>query len=1319
MAGEKIGVLLPVRLETKFIPPANAGEPWHLDIAVIPDEASMDRHAPTVSAGELDRLEAAWRACKGDLTSADGRDAFLMLAGEVGAARASWLLRTFPPLAGDIDWNAPHVIDWDAASAVLRAPGESALSRISGLPEQIEIWLGIDENGKVRLEPLTEPLSVKQDKLAFADNMSLFTEDLWWIKDAGLAARLELPFTTKDELRTIAFIAAVGLGDGRPQTLFQDHRDAGVISLLQMEQPTNSISGEPAADLGRDPETWWRLTATPSQDEPVQKLAYALTGSTEALDPLPGAAAENSALGSYLPALIWPAVWGHTLRDIWGADVVLGSGFTARLGFFGLPNPEGPLPPVRLGAEAYGVLPVSSLDDWQQSSNPTVLDDLVRNLADWRDVWARLAEENSGTVVEQNTERLLDLLARVPTSSGYDYSSFIPLQILLAMSAGLGSFFGKNQPDPNNLCDKWEERTGEPARHLLRVKFEPIRRYVTHGGPQPNELPLVEPNEPLSEQEAIVLDEGGSIFFDWLRSMCDTCMNGDIGVSAFCNFQEFRQPYPPNSLLLRLLFYSGALAHADLIQLMQGQEGALTEPLIADKTLLCELLLTDFEGHRMTFQDVLDAAGPLGDVVGKPEYDICVYWIQAIQALLELYQAALDSGPPALADLLAAVERIFRATLDAALMRPDPWITSMAALRLRRLRSEGAADGLGIYGWVDRPYTGRPGPTTGGVIHAPSEAQLRAAVVLRDKAVSDPASKRWQIELDSRLVRMAAYISGEVRGGSPLQEVLGRVIEEIIADPEKIRQLRGDKSYWMRREHAGRRVVDGQKVLADKTAVFAKLALDETARTAIAELDTVLNAYADLLVANAVYNVTNGRPEKAGEIMEAAAGLELPPELDLLLTPRQGRGMSTRVLLALRDTPAPADLAPGVSPAELADAATAAFLARQWPAGTRRWTTSGGKINLSHLGLTPADTLSLSEDVLIRLVESDTGGKLLEDETLSPGLAMFRRIKRQARLLAAGCLQEQAEELRTRYGRLHAAAKLMLEALQNRQPDALFHARRWGIVPAAAGVDDAALDEQFASVFETLNDRISAAPSPDKLTEKTPAHQIAAAISELASPGGSLPVYGRSSYTDLLALLPRYDLANEPDMKRFTRLKFDADLDQTWLEVVATVRPNLARLESWQLEGGSQHFFAWSNQKDPWEPQPLPETQPVKRTSQLVVVYGQIGVLNASKADRMLAVGELDAWAETVPDENHATAAAFGFNAPAAQAPQAILIAVTPDKEKALDGNTLAQIVQETRTLAHARMAVPADVGQYAGIFPFTMLPTHESTGMTLKPTLP
>jgi hypothetical protein len=160
------------------------------------------------------------------------------------------------------------------------------------------------------------------------------------------------------------------------------------------------------------------------------------------------------------------------------------------------------------------------------------------------------------------------------------------------------------------------------------------------------------------------------------------------------------------------------------------------------------------------------------------------------------------------------------------------------------------------------------------------------------------------------------------------------------------------------------------------------------------------------------------------------------------------------------------------------------------------------------------------------------------------------------------------------------------------------------------------------------------------------------------------------------------------------------ELDRDWLEVVAAVRPAVARLEAHQL-------------RTPW---PAAATDPsrlwtVPGASQRdVVVYGP-----AAGAAGGVGIALLDDWAETVPSAKHTTHAAFGFDAPRARAQQAVLLAVPPDEAVPLTADALPGLVLSTRDLARARMAQPDRLGAWALAVPTSMVLAAGPAGSELR----
>jgi hypothetical protein len=88
---------------------------------------------------------------------------------------------------------------------------------------------------------------------------------------------------------------------------------------------------------------------------------------------------------------------------------------------------------------------------------------------------------------------------------------------------------------------------------------------------------------------------------------------------------------------------------------------------------------------------------------------------------------------------------------------------------------------------------------------------------------------------------------------------------------------------------------------------------------------------------------------------------------------------------------------------------------------------------------------------------------------------------------------------------------------------------------------------------------------------------------------------------------------------------------------------------------------------------------------------------------------------ETIPDREQDSAVAFRHDLPAARAPQAVLLAVPPDVDQPLSPGTLVDIVSETRQLARARVADPAQLGPATGILHLAAVSSVGRSGVQLE----
>jgi hypothetical protein len=1213
-----IGVLLPLRLETRF-------RPGRLLLRVIPDEPWFTGHDPAISDAESDLLA---RYAGAGATPA----AWSELVAAVGGPRAVYLARS--------GTTAPRAV-------------EPALPRIARFPDELQVWLARGGAGPARVASLT----VDHDRLlADLPDLNLADDRRWWedFDEAlriGLAADLELPGDPTD----IDALYVTGLGAAGFADHFSDLRDEGRLGLIGPGTATNSVDGALTATPPRDADAWFQvLTAAASDTE--RQVSRVLTGDPDLLGVLPGPDEPHRAWSFGAVAALWPALWGHAADDIWAVTagrVDLHADEWAA----GAMCPEGPFPTLRIGSQPYGLLPTTALVQWRAAdADPRVERALVRPLRTLRDRF-RDAALARGNAVGATEEQLMDLIGALPTSNYFRHRLAWPLEMWwLAM--GLGG----TRLSWLSVDERWR---ADFARLDDQVTLEPSRRYAARHASGRVTLPLVVPAG-LADGDTVanVLGRLIEVAKQHPARFADTRQleQDDLGLEG-------------SSLLLRLLVRSLQVAIGDIGRGLARQPRGLPEPIVRPRAA---------HGRLETWIATVNAAD-----------------LQAGTAAAERFQRVIAGIEVVRGVTVERLARLLGATVDCSAYRLDPWVTALPTRRLGDLLDADRAEPrLGAYGWVDAPRPGAPGPTAGGLLHAPSPNQALTAAVLRDRAINDPTATRWDLDLTSHSVRAADRLAEHVRVGAHLSEALGREVERILAREADVIRIR--RAFPLREEHAGRRTCDGLAVLAaDPTS----LGVDAERLAGIDELRVAVDAYGDLLVAEAVSHVGARRADIAGVVMDAAGGLTRPPELGLLRNQRSGRTLFSEIVLVLSDAP-PVPVAADASPAALADPAVAAFVDAQI-GGAATWTFVGstGTVTLADLEMSAPDALALSSADLARsarvaLGETGDTGEL--DGNWEARYASAARLvgligRRPATPRDVSEQPEAADDttavvvdLADRLSRMRASAGALVGRLRDADPAvaaaALPLARRWGILGDSV---DAAADE--------LARRVAAAPSAEAAAAMRPA-AIADAMAELFSPTRQLATTSRLAS----ATLPATTAAPAAD--------------EEWLPVVAAVRESLATLETHQLAvetaaGNGPAFTPFANKAgDIWQLDP-------DDTRRLIIAYAAEGLDLTAAAGATVGVAVIDRFTEVVPGTEQTTGAAFGFDAPGARAPQAILLAVPPDLDLGLPPEILVSVVAETRDLARARMARPADLpSEFSTWLPTGLLPATGASATPLGP---
>jgi hypothetical protein len=1196
-----VEVLAPVRLETRFVAPADRQDgvnEWQLRFRVYPDEFSIARIVPPPTPDELDRLTEAV-ASMSATPQVDEAAAFASFAAAVGAARALWLWRRCV-VSGAVDRSAETAPDHH-----LRAHAPV------GLPDQLQVWFVYADGTRQRAATLTldtAGIGADLDIESFQGSAELAAGRLpetWWLsyqraKEVGLGADIDLGSTPP----MLDSIVVVGRGDTAAADLVDAHNAGSRAAVLAPGTPTNSVEGEATTDFGDTAESLYPLLhADPAAQQSTTAVLTALTGRV-APDALPmlGGDLDFAHPGAQAVQGFWPVLWGRALRDVTTTD-----GREIDLARWAIDHVtvEASPPAIRVGEQPYGLLPTSAFMAWvADPADPlTQIEDDIRQWAlSWRAGAAAAAERANQWAEGADTERLLDVLGLHAPSRYWEVRPIADALVVQAERIAAGM-------DPLPVTD-WDIQTAQAWRGAPFPAF-PIAA-ATHAGQTPG--PPLDAVEDPKRLKALLTMHPEQLYYQ-----------GD----------------PPLGLVGHLFRESLIAARAILGEAIERWRTSrvvdLAQPLPLDDE-------NTYRRHVMQGDDYavaeLQASGDLKAQLVAARFGEVR---EALAKIADLWDDARDA--------------LFHATLaalDAAAFRVDPWLTGLAERRLQGMIADGAPFKLGAYGWVDAPEpyssgtTLAPGPTVAGLLHAPSRDQALTAALLRDAAMRNTTDDRWQLTIDSAKVRASIALAERVRLGVHPYEALGLEVEKVAGDWDVVRVLR--EKYPLAADQDGRRVCDGSAVLAGARAgtLTAGLPADLAAR--LAPLDDVLDTYADLLVADGVHALVTGHAELGNAAMEAAAGLGAPPDLRAVRTARAATTVRTAAWALLPNGDPPA-LTVDTAAVRVADPAFADLIEAE-------------------LGAAAVESTGPAVVAVRRRLAAVLGGgdRDAPVPTLVGGTYEGLPATADDDLHAAVVtdLDDRLAGLTQLAETVHAAVVALDPEAPGADAQIAALARRWDVDLSVVPPDEPTAHRQ-AALASALAERLAAPPPGPAAKTDAAVNQRRSAIRAMAG-DPSLPVLPVVP----ISLLPNFRTA--------------ADLNQTWLEIVAAVRPRLAPLEAHQLDPSAT----------PWPAAlagPEGTTDPWHRSGPILVVCGPaVGHDgNVVGDDGKVAVSALDAWTDSVPSRRHATAATFGFNSPKSRAPQAILLAVPPDPAQRLDGEGLLDVVLETRQLAHARAARPTD----------------------------
>ncbi len=958
-------VLLPVRLETRYAREGNADV---LHVRIYPDEIHVDDLVRGLTDDEVSAGRAWWTAAWTD-PLADS--AWVELVAAVGTDRAEWVAHVCTPSNLANRGSAPtpsfpSVQPRGPRNIVARAlPDRFVVTVLQG--GQVSSANGRAIPRDLALSPV--PLDGDSPTRA-AEALTLPPGSEWLINygralEVGMAVTVRLPAGRAPIQRVLALgtrasLTTVAAAD-ELEDLLVGHRFSSGLGLLAQGAPTNN------SDAARSP-LRSRRTPVPPPRETVavqpgsDSVAAAVVLGVDAgtLTALVGPGVGEQAIARTVNTALWAPGWGEYLGrlDQQGVPGVVDAQRESARRLFGEHvRGRGVAPAIHVGAQPYGVLPVSDLRRWVPAAGETTagIAVVVRKLLDR---WLAVVGSKVPTIrpgAPDVEHALLEVLGHSPVMAGLRVRPVISDDVSEAVLNSMGLDHREYEAEKYSVAAVFSTLLAEDSTRAIIGSL--------HQETRPLPLALASPRDPEfiaallgTPQKVLSVDSvlQALLVLAWRSADLDVAKSAPATVLP--TLVEFVELDPAIRVVA-----TGLLARADSAT-PDELHGLVGQMRTAGTTVGGPSMLREFQPVENITTSLAEVAlaAPATSGAKSLAASALAGWFAAMGYRAEVRQAieAL-AGTELEARRLAVAE-----ALDCSSHRLDAWATAVVAQRRARQSARRGTPGsreargltIGAYGVVEdlAPATG-----TGldGWILAPSARHAITAGMLRSSHLSHlPASGPardggpFAIDLSSMRIQAATRVLDGVRAGQHLGALIGYQIERDLAEAGLARlqlSLRAIAPLVARRLNdadalddqstqeavAATNVVDGVLLLQrhhldDPTSMTAlRDALDAvptnaylepgdwkpltdgqfgTVRSVLAAAAETLDAVADILLSESVMQFAGGNSQRAAAAMDAMSSGASPADtLDVLEAQDSGERLTHR-LLAVIGTGAPA-----------------------------------------------------------------------------------------------------------------------------------------------------------------------------------------------------------------------------------------------------------------------------------------------------------------------------------------------------------------------------------------------------------------------------
>ncbi|HKH71891.1 MAG TPA: hypothetical protein VKA59_11115 [Vicinamibacterales bacterium] len=1359
VAGNQVLSLFPVGVEARL-------EPGRLRVRVWPDAISTSTHDPRLTEQELAATKEYWRAQAAATDEETSRAAWRALCEAIGVTRAAWAAQILTPTNRDALGSGVAPVFPIVAMQDEAAP---FVARAAVMPDRW-IAIGIREDGARIVEHLGAPipmdLSVGLDTTP-SETAALANREgepiqlpprMRWMTDfataVGVGMALDIPLAADIDHIHELLVVGLRLTQSPSQNadalagLFTGHRFSRGFAFVPQNTPTNnSVAGgsglpsrteriEAAFSLERRPRAF-----TPGLAANGTTAARAFGVAAEVFAPLPASGATAAVanepdgfepeMAAAMQTALWQITIGPGLEDFIAlpesrVDIVRDF-FRAHV------RAAGPVPAMRVGRQPYGVLPVTTLNGFTAAGHEGIdpqLVPLLRAARTWFAMFRQSVFEGSSHEVLLHLGRSTQLFAETTQQNASNNSPnrWTTLAGSLARSTR------------NLFPDNWRNAriTGTIDGTPL-----PITRAIVDDTTAAEcaalaaALPSVLLSRPLHSSVLGRMARQATLL-EWTRLAKAVCLAASLDEASTLDLDR-REARLGGQIYIEVL----VRAFTDTTP------GPAAEPIdrdvVIDRTVArpprtaaprpaIPPALARRRDDIDPFPDEPDEpTDPDGPTRPRPEGDIAVNAseLQRIRTLVGNLSQPVASCPGAarLASFRQALSQLSTyparrleselfGTLDICNHRIDAWFTGLAARRLETLRAA-RPTGIVIGGWGCLQDVRRVDPRNppAEFIHTPSLDHAAAVAVLRSGArrAHGANSHHADIDLSSRRVRLARWILEGIRNGRSLNELLGVRFERAVKGTPAETALVELRTLFPALSGMG--VLDG--LALQQTGLPGSSSPD--AARGVAVLNEALDAVADALTAEAVFQIVKGNPVGALIDVESIAAGASPPDLRVVETPSTGIRLTHRLVIAVPAAAAAPGWEARVSPRSRAEPILDTWCGLLLgPADNIVLSVESGaalvSVRLSSLRMAAIDIVldgrNDGEELASLIVREASaasplnGARVRKDrvwrdlvglcESAARVLTRGEPLRSDAFDPPSAMTTATAENLGDLSARVAAAfAELSAvhdELIARTDPiGTTLRAAGFGIHVPGVVLGSSASDEQQDALMNVIETRLAGA------SIGTPRERLRALF------GGDLP--------GLVAFMPRDPEALVTAVAAPTNSLLDGNLDapRTWLEATGRTRPKAAALADILLrreiagDNGSTNLLIaqspWTD-GDRWIATSFTSAStrpPSGRFSALILAPA--GFSTTQPVGGLL----IDAWTETIPSPSRDTAMALRFNNASTRAPQAILLAVSPNPAVAWSTTTLVDVLRETLMLARLRVQPPTTFSR-GGLMPFAWL---------------